>query len=440
MATAASAAPPAVPPSTKGSLREDLTCAICCDLFRDPVMLDCMHHFCRPCISRYWRGTQGPVTCPQCRKVFTCRQFQTNYLVTAMVEKVRATTSHSYIQNLEKQLKETLESHRLRREDYINSIHRERDKMETIKRFGADLQVRVKAEFRALHQILDDEESCMLEQLRREQEDELEKVQRHLEAVKLTVRELEENMRVLQQASASTENIVLTELPKLRPCAQVDAAPEFDTNTFSNKYMAPLQYITWRKIFKSLKPGPSPLMFDVDTAHPSVRVSRDKTVAVECDGMTWHSDNSKRFLQCVNILAAQGFHSGRHYWEVEVGSKSKWDLGVASEAVDRHSRIKLCPESGYWTLRLRNRNQYSAGTQPWTRLQLGSSPQRLGVFLDCEERRVSFYNADDMSLLYSFTNGPRGKVFPFFSPCISGSSQEPQPIKLLHYPPLALSG
>ncbi len=91
----------AVATSTKGSLREDLTCAICCDLFREPVMLACMHHFCKPCISRYWRGIQGPVTCPQCRKEFSSRQFQTNYLVAAMVEKVRATTSDTSIKNLE---------------------------------------------------------------------------------------------------------------------------------------------------------------------------------------------------------------------------------------------------------------------------------------------------------------------------------------------------
>ncbi len=186
--------------------------------------------------------------------------------------------------------------------------------------------------------------------------------------------------------------------------------------------------------------GPAPLTFDVKTAHPNILVSRDKTVAVECDAVVPYLDNNKRFLQCVNILAAQGFQSGRHYWEVEVASKPKWDVGVASEAVDRHARIKLSPQSGYWTLRVRNGNEYSAGTQPWTRLQLSSSPQRIGIFLDCDERRVSFYNADDMSLLYSFTNGPRGKVFPFFSPCISDRGQKPQPIKLLHYPPVALSG
>lgn len=437
---AAAATTSALGALSKGSLREDLTCAICCDLFREPVMLACMHHFCKPCICRYWRGTQGPVSCPQCRKEFTSKQFQTNYLVTAMVEKVRATTSDTYIKNQEKQLKATLESHRQRKADFIGSIRRDKDKMETIKRVGADLQARVKGDFRALYQILQDEEACMLEQLRREQEDELEKVRRHLEATEREARELEDNIRALEQASAATESTVLTELPQLRPCVQVDVAPEFDINTFSNKYMAPLQYIMWRKMFKSLKPGPSPLTFDVDTAHPSINVSRDKTVAFECDAKIPYPDNSKRFLQCVNILAAQGFQSGRYYWEVEVASKPKWDLGVASEAVDRRARIKLSPENGYWTLRARNGNEYSAGTQPWTRLRLRSCPQRIGVFLDCEERRVSFYDADDMSLLYSFTNGPRGKVFPFFSPCISSLSQKAQPIRLLHHPPVALSG
>ncbi|KAL6117845.1 uncharacterized protein ACO6RY_15554 [Pungitius sinensis] len=430
----------AAPPPAKGTLREDLTCAICCDLFREPVMLACMHHFCKSCISRYWRGTQGPVTCPQCRKEFSSKHFQTNYLVTAMVEKVRATTSDTYIKNLEKQLRETLESHRLKKEDFINGIRRDKDKMDTIKRVGADLEAHVKGEFRALHQILLDEETCSLEQLRREQEEELEKVQRHLEATELAVRELEDGIKALEEASAATNTIVLAELPQLRLRVRENVAPEFDANAFRNKYMAPLQYITWRKMFKSLNPGPSPLTFDVDTAHPNIHVSRDKTAAVECDVKAPHTDSNKRFLQCVNILAAQGFQSGRHYWEVEVGSKPKWDLGVASEAVDRRTRVKLSPESGYWTLRLRGGGEYSAGTQPWTRLRLRSCPHRIGVFLDCEERRVSFYNADDMSLLYSFASGPRGKAFPFFSPCISDGSQRAPPIKLLHHPPVALCG
>ncbi|XP_047210566.1 tripartite motif containing 105 [Girardinichthys multiradiatus] len=428
------AAPGAPPPSTKGSLREDLTCAICCDLFREPVMLSCMHHFCKACISRYWRGTQGPVTCPQCRKEFRSKQFQTNYLVAAMVEKVRSSTSDTHIRNLEKRLSESLVSYNSRKEDLICSIRKDKDKMDIIKKVGADLQVHVRGEFRALHQILQEEEACMLDQLRREEEEDLEKVQHHLEATELAIRELENNIKLLQQS-----NIALTEFPQLRPCAEVNTAPDFDISAFSSKYMAPLQYITWRRMFKALKPGPAALTFDVDTAHPSIHVSRDKTVAVECDVMTQHTSNSKRFLQCVNILAAQGFQSGRHYWEVEVGSSPKWDLGVASETVNRNARIKLSPENGYWTLRLRNGGEYWAGTQPWTRVHLRSSPQRIGVYLDCDERKVAFYDADDMSLLYLFSKSPRGKVFPFFSPCISENRQKPHIVKLVHYPSVALA-
>lgn len=81
-----------------------------------------------------------------------------------------------------------------------------------VQRVGEDLQARIKGEFRALHQILHDEENCMLEQLRKEQQEELEKVQRHLEAAEMAVRELEENIRLLQKANAATENIVLTEV------------------------------------------------------------------------------------------------------------------------------------------------------------------------------------------------------------------------------------
>uniref|UniRef100_A0A8C6TDE7 Tripartite motif containing 105 n=1 Tax=Neogobius melanostomus TaxID=47308 RepID=A0A8C6TDE7_9GOBI len=384
--------------TVKRNLREELTCVICCDMFREPVMLACMHRFCRPCITRYWRGTLGPVTCPQCRKEFNHKHLQTDYLVTAMVEKVRG--SCSSIKDQEVSFKMEL-------------FH---------------TQTRVRGEFRALRQILQDEEDYALEQLKKEQDEELEKVRHHLELIERALRDIEENIRMLEKASSTIETndplwvqnecfvFVLD-----RPCIQVELAPDFDANAFSNKYIAPLQYVTWRKMYKSLKPG------NFRSVH---LISGQYSVQ-----MTHH----KRFLQSVNVLATQGFHTGRHYWEVALGSKSKWDLGVASEAVDRHARVKLSPENGYWTLRLRKKNEYYAGTQPWTRLHLGSPLQRVGVFLDCEEKRVSFYNADDMSLIYTFTDGPRGKMFPFFSPCIS-NSPKPQPIQLLHYPPVALSG
>lgn len=104
-ASASAPAPDAItagvsaPTFSKGSLREDLTCAVCCDLFREPVMLACMHHFCKLCICQYWRGTEGRVRCPQCRKEFNSKHYQTNYLISSIVEKIRVVTSDSYIEN-----------------------------------------------------------------------------------------------------------------------------------------------------------------------------------------------------------------------------------------------------------------------------------------------------------------------------------------------------
>ncbi|XP_023995108.2 zinc-binding protein A33 [Salvelinus sp. IW2-2015] len=243
---------------TQSSLREDLTCAICCDLFTEPVMLACMHHFCKRCISTYWRGTQTPVSCPQCRKEFTTKHFQTNYLVTAMVEKVRASTSDCYVQNIQKQQKDSLEAHRQRREDFITVLNRDKDKMESIKRIGYELQLRIQGEFQAMQAFLAEEEACVLERLRREQEAALEQLQRHMAAVREAVSQLDHSMRLLHEAATTTYQTGLVEFPQLRPPIDVEPGPELDLNGFSSRYMAPLQYITWRKMFKSLKPGKTP--------------------------------------------------------------------------------------------------------------------------------------------------------------------------------------
>uniref|UniRef100_A0A8C1KF06 Nuclear factor 7, ovary-like n=1 Tax=Cyprinus carpio TaxID=7962 RepID=A0A8C1KF06_CYPCA len=386
---------------SKMNLREDLTCAICFELFKDPVMLGCMHHFCRRCIVSYWKTIRGPVTCPQCRQEFPNKCFQTNYLVAGLVEKVRASSTSASVKYLEKQIKDCLESQVSMKEAYVTMIREDKDKMEKIKKMGAELQGRVHSDFQALHHFLRVEEEAMLEQLKREQEEMLQRLERHLEALQVAIRDMEQNINMLRQTASSTDQSVLVE-NNVGICL--------------------------------LFPGPAPLIFDEDTAHPSLQLSRNKTQVIESDKMTKYTCDAKRFLQCVNILATEGFQSGRHYWEVDVSNNPKWDLGVALESVNRQVRVKLCPENGYWTLRLRNGSQYSAGTQPWTPLTVMTPPSRIGVFLDFEERKVSFYNADNMVLLCSFSNGPRGKAFPFFSTCLSERGQKAQAIRILHFP------
>ncbi|XP_041130051.1 tripartite motif-containing protein 48-like [Polyodon spathula] len=34
---------------------EELSCAVCCDIFSDPVTLSCNHSFCKSCLDQCWK-------------------------------------------------------------------------------------------------------------------------------------------------------------------------------------------------------------------------------------------------------------------------------------------------------------------------------------------------------------------------------------------------
>ncbi|XP_078719000.1 E3 ubiquitin/ISG15 ligase TRIM25-like [Lampetra fluviatilis] len=54
--------------ASKDQLENELTCPICFQYYRDPVILHCKHSFCRECILKTWE--HGPSNCPHCRMSF----------------------------------------------------------------------------------------------------------------------------------------------------------------------------------------------------------------------------------------------------------------------------------------------------------------------------------------------------------------------------------
>ncbi|XP_068133664.1 E3 ubiquitin/ISG15 ligase TRIM25-like [Hyperolius riggenbachi] len=76
------------------SLKEDLNCSICLNVYTDPVTLRCGHNFCRDCIActLHTQESSGSYSCPECRERFVERPaLQRNITLCNIVESFLST-------------------------------------------------------------------------------------------------------------------------------------------------------------------------------------------------------------------------------------------------------------------------------------------------------------------------------------------------------------
>ncbi|KAL6490943.1 hypothetical protein MHYP_G00012880 [Metynnis hypsauchen] len=171
---------------------------------------------------------------------------------------------------------------------------------------------------------------------------------------------------------------------------------------------------------------------DADTAHHHLILSSDGKQVRDENRKQNLPDNPKRFNRCTCVLGKEGFSSGRFYYEVQVSGKTDWDLGVARESINRKGTIALSPLKGFWTVRLRNGNEYKACADSPVLLSLRRTLQKVGVFVEYEEGLVSFYDVESRSHIYSFTGQSfTEKLYPFFSPCKQDGGKNSAPLIIL---------
>lgn len=152
---------------------------------------------------------------------------------------------------------------------------------------------------------------------------------------------------------------------------------------------------------------------DLDTANPDLLISPDEK-RMRCgferkDVPNFHG----RFDGWWCAVGVGGLQSGRHYWEVEVGERD-WRLGVAKESALRKGFKSLNTDTGYLTLRLERGSELKALTVPFTPLPSALIPRKVGVYLDCEEGQLSFYDAEKRSHIYTYNEAFGEALYPLF--------------------------
>lgn len=307
----------------------------------------------------------------------------------------------------------------------------ERESKELLKQMVAEKE-KVGAEFQALRAFLVEQEGRLLGRLEVLSREVTQKQNENMAQLENEITQLSKLTSQIQETAQKPDLDFLQEFRStLSKCSSMPGSkPTTVSSEMKNKvWNVSLKSFILKGLLKKFKEDlrgelekeeKVELTLDPDTANPRLILSLDlKSVRLGQRAQDL-PNYPRRFDTNTRVLASCGFSSGRHHWEVEVGSKDGWAFGVARESVRRKGLTPFTPEEGVWAMQLNN-GQYWAVTSPErTPLNCGQL-LRVRVALDLEVGAVSFYAVEDMRHLYTFRVNFQERVFPLFSVCSTGT-------------------
>ncbi|XP_053181112.1 nuclear factor 7, brain-like [Scomber japonicus] len=451
-----------------------LSCHVCSETFRDPVSLSCSHKFCSSCLQKFWEQAKNK-NCPICKRKsskdepgvdFTLKELADSFAGRQKAgssdtekgeKKVEVVCSkhqeepklfckdeqravcticdfphqighkvvpvEQAVSELKDQLKSDLKPLQDKRDKYKQVEKTYNEMIQHSKKQLLSTEKQIRAEFNKLHQFLKEEEESRLAALREEEEQkgktmsrEMKRIQEQISSLSDSISAVEEDLQKHNVSFLSSYKATQTRAraqsslsdPQLVSGALIDEA----------KHLGNLSFRVWEKMKE--KVHFSPFILDPNTASGWLYLSDDLTSVRRGDTYQQLPDNPERNTKYYNVLGSEGFSSGKHSWEVEVGDHPIWTVGLAKESVDRKGTILLTPKYGFWCFLYRSGKYTNGLCETVTEKK---SLQRIRVQLDYDRGEVSFYDPEDETHIYTHRDTFTEKLFPYFHIGKSGDAK-----------------
>ncbi|XP_071391107.1 nuclear factor 7, ovary-like [Centroberyx affinis] len=448
-----------------------LNCHVCSETFRDPVSLSCHHSFCSSCLKQFWKQAENK-NCPICKRKSSKDQLAVNFTLKELAdsyagrqkadssetdkgeEEVKVVCSkHPEVPNLfckeeqkavcpvcefslrhkvvpleeavsdlKEQLKSDLKSLQDKRNKYKEVEEKYKEVNQHSKKQLVATERQITAEFHKLHQFLKEEEEARLAALREEEEQRGKTVAREMKIIQEKMSSLSDSISAVEEDLQKHNVPFLTSYKPTQTSSRAQCSlpdPQLVSGALVDvaKHLGNLSFRVWEKMKGKVKF--SPVILDPNTAASSLSLSDDLTSVRYGDTVQQLPDNPERNTKYATVLGSEGFSSGKHSWEVEVGDHPDWNVGLAKESVDRKGERYATPENGIWCL-LHRSGKYTNGLGKTVTVK---NLQRIRVQLDYDRGELSFYDSENKTHICTHRDTFTEKLYPFFDVGQAGDAE-----------------
>ncbi|XP_030641374.1 E3 ubiquitin-protein ligase TRIM62-like [Chanos chanos] len=281
-------------------------------------------------------------------------------------------------------------------------IQKQREEIRMTKERSKVLSAQISAQFEEMHQFLREKEEELKRRLEKEErelvdgmEDTVGRIEellsdgREEQGVLLSALEIDRCDKLLvwwsEDGQSLVEGIQCERLPK------AESLVSLSENLSLGPYESYLQFFVWKEMLGIIKPVPHRHILE-DKNDPYLKVfpsgrAVQRTTKKGVFG-TKKGETSFAFIK-------ESFTHGQHYWEVEVGEKSSWAVGVTDH--DKlNTALVFTSDEGYC---IGKDDDDDDDDDEVVMIDIRDKPRKIGVYMDCDRNKVLFYNADNMSLI-----------------------------------------